>query len=83
MALCAITLFINDSTNSYMKALTITCFLVALIPLFIGYPLESVYENHKKINNEGSYYSAFMHNNLIYIFVGSTFVISQLFLILE
>lgn len=83
LGLSAVGLFISNPKSSYMNALIITCSAVAIAPFLIGYPTESVYENDKRIIKNGKSISKFLHNNLIYIFVGSTFIISQAFIYLD
>lgn len=62
--------------NSYMQALIITCLGVAIISFCIGSPAKTLRDNDREIRQSQTEAKRFLHYNLIWIFVGSTFLLS-------
>lgn len=62
--------------SSYIQALIITCLGVVIISFFIGSPGKTLRDNDREIRQSQTEAKRFLHHNLIWIFVGSTFILS-------
>lgn len=62
--------------NSYIQALIITCLGVVIISFVIGSPSKTLRDNDREIRQSQTEAKRFLHHNLIWIFVGSTLLLS-------